>query len=56
MSNKPATNEDEVFEIIELAIDEIDLLTRAFKVIGEVCDELRNPEVSLDSPSKQLVN
>lgn len=37
--SKPATKE-EAFEMIELAIDELDLLTRAFSVIKEVCDQM----------------
>lgn len=37
--SKPATRE-EAFEMIELAIDELDLLTRAFSVIKEACDQM----------------
>ncbi len=43
------------FEIIELAIDEVDLLTKAFGVIAEVCAEMNNPSVYLDSAEKKYV-
>ena len=34
------TDEESAFEMIELACGEIDQLTRAFKVIDSVCQEL----------------
>jgi hypothetical protein len=36
-SSKSVTNESEAFEIIELALNEIDLLARAFSLIDEAC-------------------
>lgn len=50
---------EEIFEIIELAIDDIDLLTRAFEVIEQVCEELEGPELKIDIdiiPDKHLLN
>jgi len=41
------------FEMIELAIDEVELLTKAFGVIEEVCAEMNNPSVCFDSHSKK---
>ncbi len=38
------TNEAEACEIIELALDELELLTRAFQVIDDVCKELNCSE------------
>ena len=38
-------DEESAFEIIELAIDDINVLTRAFQVINNICEELSvNPE------------
>ena len=52
-----AAIEKESFEIIELAIDDINTLTRAFEVISQVCEELNHPNIRLDeSPAKQRVN
>lgn len=33
-------DEESAFEIIELAIDDINVLTRAFNVINTICEEL----------------
>ena len=45
----------ETFEIIETTIDNVDLLTRAFDLIAEVCDELNHPEVNLDPDRPKLL-
>ena len=45
--NQDHTDEEQVFEIIELAIDEMDLLTRAFDVIAEACDYIPEPRVDI---------
>lgn len=36
---KPATKE-QAFEMIELAIDDLQLLSRAFEVVKKVCEEV----------------
>jgi hypothetical protein len=48
---------DEAFEMIELAIDDIDLLTRAFSVIAEVCDEANGePSHPLDKAPEFILH
>lgn len=49
---------EEAFEIIELAIEDIDVLTRAFTLIQDVCDELqdRKPAVEIDSLEEIVIN
>ena len=37
---KEVYDEESAFEIIELAIDDINILTRAFQVINNICEEL----------------
>ncbi len=32
-------NEQDAFEMIEMAIDDLDLLTRAFEIVSEVCQQ-----------------
>lgn len=56
--NKQNTQaEQEVFEIIELAIDDLELLSRAFTMINDVCSELSNPELAIEDRSdKQYVH
>lgn len=56
--NKQNTQaEQEVFEIIELAIDDLELLSRAFTMINDVCSELSNPELAVeDRCDKQYVH
>ena len=49
--NQSSQAEQEVFEIIELAIDDLELLSRAFTMINDVCTELSNPELALDDIS-----
>ncbi|MBX7138531.1 MAG: hypothetical protein K1X83_11165 [Oligoflexia bacterium] len=55
------TGSSEAFEIIELAIDDIDVLTRAFEVIAVACaDEDEAEDCDLDTeydvPAKHLIN
>jgi hypothetical protein len=46
-------DEESAFEIIELAIDDINVLTRAFRVINTICEELSaNPDEA--PPSEEL--
>ena len=58
MSKKsPASSDAESFEIIETAIDSVELLTRAFDVISRVCDEAANPWIALERrPPEDLIN
>ena len=44
---RPA-DESDTFEIIETAIDDLDLLTRAFDLISAVCQEEAEDDPSLD--------
>lgn len=54
---KQENTESEATEIIELAIDDIELLTRTFNTIADVCKELNNPSPRLESaPRKELLN
>ena len=39
-SENPIHDEDSAFEIIELAVDDINILTKAFQVINTICEEL----------------
>ena len=48
--------ESDAFEMIELAIDDLDLLTRAFEVINEACEELQNPRVQINTPPRVMIN
>ncbi len=41
------TTQDEAFEIIELAIDQVELLTRAFSVIEEACGHMNQQQILL---------
>ena len=45
-------NEENCCEIIELAIDDIELLTRTFNLIGEVCAEGMESLVDEIAPEK----
>lgn len=57
LNNSSSSAENEVFEIIELAIDDLELLTRAFNMIRDVCDDVSHPELKLDdSSNKQFVH
>ena len=48
-------DEESAFEIIELAIDDINVLTRAFQVINNICEELSiNPEDSDAAENEEL--
>ena len=47
----------EAFEMIELAIEDFSLLTRAFRVIQDVCEEANNPQIKLDRDlPKKVIN
>ena len=46
---------EEVFEIIELASNDITVLARAFDVINEVCQELSDPEIELAEMQEEPV-
>jgi len=49
--------ESEALEIIELAIDDLDLLTRAFTIISDACAENPDPLVEAgEIPGKLLLN
>ena len=54
---KEARDQEEAFEMIELATEDLEVLARAFHVIEEVCDELQNPNPQLEEePQKLLLN
>ncbi|MCB0309940.1 MAG: hypothetical protein KDD42_01815 [Bdellovibrionales bacterium] len=54
---KVDAQQEDALEIIELACDDLDLLTRAFLVIEEVCQELQQPAIDLtDHPHKVVLN
>lgn len=46
--NNEADLKEEAFEMIELAIDDLDTLTRAFNMIEEVCNELQHPRIYIE--------
>lgn len=49
--------ENEAFEMIELALSDLETLTRAFNLISEVCEEgNRSARISVEAPPKNLVN
>lgn len=49
--------QESAFEMIELAIDGVDVLARAFDIISEVCRETDSPRLSLlENPPRELVN
>ncbi|MBN8550368.1 MAG: hypothetical protein J0M12_13730 [Deltaproteobacteria bacterium] len=62
MSKTPKTTqsptlESDAFEMIELAMGDLDTLTRAFTLISEVCEEgSKAPRLAIDTPPKNLVN
>lgn len=41
--------EQDAFEVIEMAIDDLDLLTRAFQVISEVCQQEEQEQDDVES-------
>lgn len=55
LQNVEPSGREESFEIIEAAIDNIDLLTRAFDLITEVCDEFGRTEIDLDADRPRLL-
>lgn len=42
---------EEVFDIIELSCEDIDLLAEAFDLIASVCSEIDNPHIVLEEES-----
>ena len=55
MSRTPEEQKIEACEIIELAIDELELLTRAFTVIEEVCEHMNSPRPALLESAEKIV-
>lgn len=51
-----SATEDEAFEMIELAIDDLNLLTRAFEVISAACSELEDCEQEAATPPRMIIN
>jgi len=49
---KLITSEEDAFEIIELAINDVELLTRAFQLVEALCDE----EEGREKPKQILMN
>ena len=57
MKKQDLTNQDDAFEMIELATDDLEVLTRAFDVIKKVCEEKEFVTLSLDEElSDTLIN
>lgn len=57
LKDTAASTENEAFEMIELALGDLETLTRAFDLISEICEERDNASaLSLDMPPKNLVN
>ena len=55
--NKQIKSEQDAFEIIELAVNDLETLTRAFEMISDVCRELEDPHVYFeDKPRETLIN
>lgn len=48
MRNEPPKSESEAFEMIELAVNDLDILARAFDVISQVLDEHQKESVTVD--------
>ena len=53
-----AAKEADAFEMIEMAIDDISSLTRAFDLINTICTEANNPELidDCDEQPKLVLN
>ncbi len=51
-----STEATEAFEIIELSIDDIDLLARAFQLIEEVCDEGQSSPPTAFEPAQKIIH
>ena len=49
-------SEEEAFEMIELAAEELELLAKAFDVIAGVCEELDAPEIQLGAPAERYIH
>ena len=54
----PTRLQEEAFEMIELAINDIEDLAEAFDTIAEVCETSHRPYVSLDEAeiSEEMIN
>ena len=46
---------DEAFEIIELATQDIETLTKAFNLISEVCEELGSTNIKLSEDGSDTI-
>lgn len=46
---------DEAFQIIELATQDIETLTRAFNLISEVCEELGGTSIKLAESNTEVI-
>lgn len=56
-AEKSPAVQEEAFEMIELAIGDLDTLARAFNLIAEVCEEnCAAPSLGEELPPKNLVN
>jgi hypothetical protein len=54
-NKKETVSETESFEMIELAIDNLELLTRAFTLIKDICEETEpQPTFPLEPPEHLL--
>ena len=47
---------EDAFEMIELAIDDLSLLSRAFEVISEACAELEDAQGDCETPPRMIIN
>lgn len=51
------SDNSEALEIIELAIDDLETLTKAFNMISRVCEEMNNPHIDFsDDVESGLIN
>jgi len=48
-------SEKESFEMIELAISDMEVLTRAFDIIKDVCDHVSDTESELDEDHSEYI-
>ena len=54
--NETVTHEEaEKFEIIELAIEDIRVLARAFNLIADIGESQKASQLSLETPSSKIV-
>lgn len=54
--SKVDEKESEVFEIIELVSDDLDILTKAFEVIQEACEDEQRKIDFVDFDTSQIVH